>query len=480
MIESGFFNSVNGDRKYNEKFFRLFFGTLIGNGIFPNPSTNLQVYESSNMTVTVKLGKGWINGYFIASDSDYNLTLDTADGVLNRIDRIVMRLDYTDRKIDIEVKKGTFASSPVAPVLQRDADAYELALADIYIGKGVTAITQANITDQRLNSTVCGIVKGLITEVDTTTIFNQYQAWFNQITGNTQSEIDTWQAQQEQAFNDWFATVQNTLSGDVAGNLASQITTVQQDLAAHKTDELYQTVGGTATAITLNINGPLVNGYPMTFIASANNNGSTTTLNSKPLYKPNTTTAPTLIAGKAYSVWYNQSSDCFFIKASAEGNATVAQVLAGATFSNDNDNGLVGTMPNNGAFNLGLGVNVPPGYYSGGTTADGRKFAKVTINSSSSQLPFIDRTGSTSNMNYIQVTGLSFKPVTILLFFTDNILTTVYGDEANTQISGYKQITLVGNTYSYRLTGNAKINNDGFLLPVGASNNISFTAYIFG
>lgn len=237
MIQSGFFNSVNGDRRYNADFFARFFGTLIGNGVFPNPSTGLQVYESSNMTVTVKPGKGWINGYFIISDSEYNLTLDTADGVLNRIDRIVMRLDFASREIKIAVKKGTFASSPVAPTLQRDADAYELALADIYVGKGVTAITQSNINDQRLNTSVCGIVKGLIDQVDTTTIFNQYQAWYQQVTGSTQAEIDAWQAQQEQAFNDWFATVQNTLSGDVAGNLASQITTLQQDFAAHQTED---------------------------------------------------------------------------------------------------------------------------------------------------------------------------------------------------------------------------------------------------
>lgn len=250
MIQSGFFNSVNGDRRYNADFFARFFGTLIGNGVFPNPSTGLQVYESSNMTVTVKPGKGWINGYFIISDSEYNLTLDTADGVLNRIDRIVMRLDFASREIKIAVKKGTFASSPVAPTLQRDADAYELALADIYVGKGVTAITQSNINDQRLNTSVCGIVKGLIDQVDTTTIFNQYQAWYQQVTGSTQAEIDAWQAQQEQAFNDWFATVQNTLSGDVAGNLASQITTLQQDFAAHQTDFTNLSIG---KKITLNV-----------------------------------------------------------------------------------------------------------------------------------------------------------------------------------------------------------------------------------
>ena len=58
------------------------------------------------------------------------------------------------------------------------------------------------------------------------------------------------------------------------------------------------------------------NGYSKTFIATANNNGSATTINGKPLYKPGTTTAPNIKEGKAYTVWYNSVSDCFFLQAS--------------------------------------------------------------------------------------------------------------------------------------------------------------------
>lgn len=118
------------------------------------------------------------------------------------------------------------------------------------------------------------------------------------------------------------------------------------DFSSHLADNLYQTAGGTATAITLTIKGALVTGYPITFIASANNNGAATTINGKPFYKPGTTTAPTLIAGKAYTAWYNATSNCFFIKASAEGDAIAGNVLAGKKFSNDDDTGLVGTMTN--------------------------------------------------------------------------------------------------------------------------------------
>lgn len=200
-IYSGIFNSINGDRKYNAWWFAKYFATFIGNGVFPNPSTGLQVMADERMQVKVRPGSGWIDGYFLYSDDDYVLELDKSDGLLKRIDRIVMRLNHMTRQIEIAVKKGTFASAPVAPTLQRDGNAYELALADVFIANGATQITQANITDTRLNKLLCGIVKGTVDEIDTTDLFAQY----------------------DDAFKTWFDTIQGILDENVAASLASNI-----------------------------------------------------------------------------------------------------------------------------------------------------------------------------------------------------------------------------------------------------------------
>ncbi|MDF2591978.1 MAG: putative phage tail fiber protein [Clostridia bacterium] len=148
--------------------------------------------------------------------------------------------------------------------------------------------------------------------------------------------------------------------------------------ASHLADYLYQSAGGTATAITLT-DVILEEGHPKTFIASADNGGAATTINTKPLYKPNTTDAPNLIAGKAYTVWYNTAGDCFFIKASAEGNATAAQVLAPYTFSNEVDTGIVGTVDISQAIptNIREGTTIagiPGTLQEGYKIAYGRKF----------------------------------------------------------------------------------------------------------
>ncbi|NFA98544.1 hypothetical protein EXM52_16055 [Clostridium botulinum] len=434
MEKSFVFNSINGDRRYKAEDFASYFASFIGDGVFPNPSTGLQVIDNNDMSVAVQAGKGWIKGYFYQNTDDFILKVDVADSLLNRIDRVVLRLDYNKRAVNLFIKKGTFASSPVAPLLQRDADIYELGLADIYVRAGVISIIQSNITDLRLNKELCGIVHGTIDQVDTTTIFNQYLEWYKNITGKTEQELQNIKGNLETDFLLWFDGIKETLSGDVAGNLLNLINknkdsiyTVQDNidkLDSRLADMVtYQTAGGTATSINLNLP-TLVNGYATTFIVSSNNNKNATTINGKKLYKPNTTTTPNLTAGKAVSVWYNATKDCFFIKASSEGTAVAANVLANKTFSNDNDTGLTGSMADRGAFNLNLGATVPAGYYSGGTVPKGRGYSTG------------DRTLRASRGNsLLPITGLSFTPSKV-------IVNTYY---VNTR--GYKQA-------SYQITSN--------------------------
>ncbi len=229
---SGFHNSVNGDRRVKADFFARFFGSLIGNGVFPNPSTGCQVISNNDMTVTVKTGKAWINGVFYENTADMTLSLDVADGVLKRIDRVVLQYSTINRTIEAKVKKGTFASNPVAPSLQRDADAYELGIADILVGNGVVSISQSSITDLRLNSNYCGVVAALINQVDTTTLFNQYQAWYLETTNQAAADLSIMLSAFQSSYNAWFADLQDILDENTAGNLLNMINAIIADVSA--------------------------------------------------------------------------------------------------------------------------------------------------------------------------------------------------------------------------------------------------------
>ena len=244
MEKSSFFNSVSHDRTYRAEDWAEYFASFIGNGVFPVPSTGLQVVVDNGMNLLLKAGKAWINGYFYNNTSDLTITIGTADGQLNRIDRIVVRWDLTNRIISAEVKSSAYSASPTAPALQRDADIYELALADVYVGAGVTTITQSNITDQRLNTSLCGVVAAVVDQIDTEAFNAQLQAWFAEyqslsaaeyntlvsymnslkLQGNTQYDafeqhMADFEAQAAAEFNSWFNGLQEVLDENAAANL---------------------------------------------------------------------------------------------------------------------------------------------------------------------------------------------------------------------------------------------------------------------
>lgn len=190
MVRSRFFNSVNGDRIYQASDWAAYFASFIGNGVFAEPGTSLQVVAGSNMTVVVRSGKGWINGYFAENDGDLILQLANADGVLKRIDRIVLRWNSLAREMQIVAKSSAPSQSPVAPALQRDADLWELCLADVRVNNGVTQITQANITDQRWKKDLCGPVIGVIEQVDPSFIIAQFEDFFHNYEGLVTARFD--------------------------------------------------------------------------------------------------------------------------------------------------------------------------------------------------------------------------------------------------------------------------------------------------
>ena len=189
---SSFFNSIDHDRVYKAEDWARYFASFIANGIFPNPSSGLQVITGSGMNITVQVGKAWINGYFYWIDSNLTLTLPNAHGSLNRIDRIVLRWSLTNRNIRAFVKSSTPSANPVAPALQRDADAFEICLADIFVTRGVTGIIQSNITDRRLNKDLCGIVHGVVTQLDTTTLGQQLQGFIDSYIAKTEADYADW------------------------------------------------------------------------------------------------------------------------------------------------------------------------------------------------------------------------------------------------------------------------------------------------
>ena len=194
------------DREYGSAEIREVVKLLIGNGVYANPATNMQVTAGSGMTVAVQPGFCWVSGAMGAVDDAETLSLDTSSS--GRVDLIVARFDLAlaYRSIRLAVIPGTEGSSS-PPSLTRNESTYDIQLARINVRAGASSVLQSDIVDTRYNAGVCGIVTGIINQIDATNLFSQFQSVFDQ----------------------FMATLETTLSGDVAGNLLTLITNHTDD-----------------------------------------------------------------------------------------------------------------------------------------------------------------------------------------------------------------------------------------------------------
>lgn len=266
MERCGFFDAnlvgEEYDRVYLAAQFAAYFASFIGNGVYAEHSNQLQVVAmpTPQMQVGVEKGQGWINGYWYENTDTMYLPIEVADGVLNRIDSIVLRLGFAERNMWLMVKKGTPAVNPTAPEVTRTADYYDLQLATVSIPASSIRITQAQIQDTRMNQDVCGWVTGVVEQLDTTTLFNQFETYFQEFKENNQADYEEWTETQKQAwlswvsgqetdftdwtdeqkeeyetwyathinqwqsdFDTWFENIKDQLGEDAAGNLQNQI-----------------------------------------------------------------------------------------------------------------------------------------------------------------------------------------------------------------------------------------------------------------
>jgi hypothetical protein len=145
------------------------------------------------MAVTVSDGTGWMtnadsdgivwwNDTESSSGAKLQLTIEAASGSLNRIDRIIVEwatTDYADLP-EIKVLKGTEAATASAPALTNNNLVRQISLARVSVPAGTTAITASLITDERLDTSVCGLVtEGL--SIDTSVINAQFSELLAQL-----------------------------------------------------------------------------------------------------------------------------------------------------------------------------------------------------------------------------------------------------------------------------------------------------------
>lgn len=232
-----FWNSSNGDRKYNAEHFSELLRKFFVTGVFAN---ELAVRASTGMQVTVDPGWAFIEGKIkrFKEEDDRVLTIADADATYPRIDTIVVECSYSDRDIRLKYVKGSpSASTPSAPAPVRDTTKYEIVLAHIYVSNGATSISQSAITDTRLNSELCGLVRGTVDEIDWDDITAQFSQYIEEYKADKEAGFDTWEADKQAEYNSWineneadflawFDRMKGQLDTDAAAHLQGEIDNV--------------------------------------------------------------------------------------------------------------------------------------------------------------------------------------------------------------------------------------------------------------
>lgn len=202
-----FFNSSNSDRKYSAESFEEWLKPFFVSGVFVG---QLEVTEMGTPGMGVNVAPGYANldGKVAKWNAISTLTIATASGVYDRIDTVVLRRDNTNRQISIDVVTGVASNSPAPTAPVRDGTIYELVLAQVLVGRGVTEIGQENITDTRLDPDLCGIVCAAVQTPDFSDLYDQF---------TTQ-------------FNIWFDHMKDQLDEDAAGHLQLEIDDINDDI----------------------------------------------------------------------------------------------------------------------------------------------------------------------------------------------------------------------------------------------------------
>ena len=131
--------------------------------------------------VTISSGLAWtknadFKGKSVLNDTAVPISIPIADGVLDRVDRIVLQFSKTANATSIVLKSGTPSAAAVAPAIVQTETVYELGLYTVSVPAGSTTILASHVTDTRMDETVCGLMRDGVTGIPTAELQAQVEA----------------------------------------------------------------------------------------------------------------------------------------------------------------------------------------------------------------------------------------------------------------------------------------------------------------
>ena len=267
--KSGFFNARETevgtyDREYDAEQFAEYFANFISDGVYANPANQLKVVfddsPSKPFVVIVRKGKAYIDGYWYELTEDMEITIPANTKPYAIKDVVCCTLDKTERKVSIVLKEDVTSDYPANNNTQHD-----LVLSTILVQPNASKLNAEDITDKRPDKTYCGFVTGVIDQIDTTELFQQY----------------------DDAFQNWFNEMKDQLSTDAAGNLQTQIgllsnlKTIVKDSVVNAINSLYGSIIGKTLKTLSDVKAVAEHGYYIDALVAVELDGKITEISDK-------------------------------------------------------------------------------------------------------------------------------------------------------------------------------------------------------
>ena len=224
-VTYGFYNSVNGDRKYNSNDISSMFEGIIQEGVLASVGDAFMVTPSTGTTVNVGTGRAWFNNKWTLNDAALPVILDAADSLLPRYDEIVLEINMNTsvRANSIKVLKGTPGTNPIRPFKSTAGNIRQYSLAYILRSARSTSVSAGDI-HQVVGTSETPFVIGAVSSMS----------------------VDNFVAGWDDQFTTWFNSLNVILQGDVAANMAAKIAALETKT---NTTSIYSVVDGSVTGV---------------------------------------------------------------------------------------------------------------------------------------------------------------------------------------------------------------------------------------
>lgn len=227
-ITYGFYNSQNGDRKYDAVQFGEIFDGIILDGVYQSIGSAFLVKPTTGTGVSVGTGRAWFNHTWIKNDSEFQVLLNSAHPIYDRIDAIVFDINSGSRINSITVVQGEPAETPVKPQIGVGSSR-QYPIAYVTVKKAATSISIADI-NYVVGTKDCPFVTGPLTVMTMERFVEAWESEWNSWMSNAKNEYAANMASSKSQFESWFRTLQVSLNSNVAANLQNQITELNKTI----------------------------------------------------------------------------------------------------------------------------------------------------------------------------------------------------------------------------------------------------------